>query len=172
MWLLWKMSCWSKRWLALVRPCMIRKSMPNKPNLLRITPLWEWTSPWREKLWFVGSVTRKATSLTNARRRSGRSKRKSEQAKSPTPVSTRWTKRWLHHIWSRRKKWQGDSHQGQQRKESQTHLGAKGDYLNHEKHQEGLGPEREMRSSNDFEEFGDLANFLMYIMGCITLDQE
>jgi hypothetical protein len=72
----------------------------------------------------------------------------------------------------KKKKWQGDSHQGQQRKESQTHLGAKGDYLNHEKHQEGLGPKREMRSSNDFEEFGDLANFLMYIMGCITSDQE
>jgi hypothetical protein len=37
------------------------------------------------------------------------------------------------------------------------HLGVKKDYLNHEKHQEGLGPKREVRSSKDFEEFGDLA---------------
>jgi hypothetical protein len=32
-----------------------------------------------------------------------------------------------------------------------THVGAKGDYLNHEKHQEGLGPKREVRSSKDIE---------------------
>jgi hypothetical protein len=60
------------------------------------------------------------------------------------------------------KEWQGDSHQGQQRKGGQTHLGAKGDYLNHENHQEGLGPEREVKSSKDFEQFGYLANLDVY----------
>jgi hypothetical protein len=45
-------------------------------------------------------------SLSNARRRPGISKcsSKSQQAKSPTPTSTRWTKKLLHHIWSRRKR--------------------------------------------------------------------
>jgi hypothetical protein len=43
-------------------------------------------------------------------------------------------------------------------KRGQMHLGAKGDYLNHEKHQESLGPEREVISPKDFEEFLDLAN--------------
>jgi hypothetical protein len=64
------------------------------------------------------------------------------------------------------KEWKGDSHQGQQaskqRKGGQTHLGAKGDYLNHEEHQEGLGPEREVRSPKDFGEFGDLAKWNVY----------
>jgi hypothetical protein len=32
---------------------------------------------------------------------------------------------------------------------------AKGDYLNHEEPQEGLGPEREVRSSKDFRKFRD-----------------
>ena len=86
---------------------MTRKAKPNKSNLLRLTQLREWTSLWRVKLWFVGYATRKATSLTNARRRLGIRKRKSssksQQAKSPTPTSIRWTKRLLHHIWSRRK---------------------------------------------------------------------
>jgi hypothetical protein len=35
----------------------------------------------------------------------------------------------------------------------QMHLGAKRDYLNHEKHQKSLGPKREVRSLKDFEEF-------------------
>jgi hypothetical protein len=43
------------------------------------------------------------------------------------------------------------------------HLGAKGDYLNHEKHQEDLDPKREVRSPKDIEEFGDLAK-----LGCIS----
>jgi hypothetical protein len=47
----------------------------------------------------------------------------------------------------------------------QTHLGAKGDYLNHEKHQECLDPERKVRSLKDIGEFGDLGNF-----GCISWD--
>jgi hypothetical protein len=42
---------------------------------------------------FVGYATRKATSLTNARRRprisKGKSSSKSQQEKSPTPTSTR-----------------------------------------------------------------------------------
>ena len=41
-------------------------------------------------------------------------------------------------------------------------MGAKGDYLNHEKHYEGLGPEREVRSPKDFGEFGELANLDVY----------
>jgi hypothetical protein len=47
----------------------------------------------------------------------------------------------------------------------QTHLGAKRNYLNHEKHQEGLDPEREVRSPKDFREFGDLAK-----LECISWD--
>jgi hypothetical protein len=43
------------------------------------------------------------------------------------------------------------------------HLGAKEDYFNHEKHQEGLDPEREVRSPKDIGEFGDLAK-----LGCIS----
>jgi hypothetical protein len=45
----------------------------------------------------------------------------------------------------------------------QTHLGAKGDYLNHEQHQEGLDPKREVRSLKDIGEFGDLEK-----LGCIS----
>jgi hypothetical protein len=44
-------------------------------------------------------------------------------------------------------------------------MGSKGDYLNHKKHQEGLGPEREVRSSKYFEEFGDLTK-----LRCISWD--
>jgi hypothetical protein len=42
------------------------------------------------------------------------------------------------------------------------HLGAKGDYLNHEKHPELLDPKREVRSLRDFRKFGDLANWDVY----------
>jgi hypothetical protein len=45
------------------------------------------------------------------------------------------------------------------------HLVAKGNYFNHEKHQEGLDPEREVRSPKDDGEFGDLAK-----LGCIAWD--
>jgi hypothetical protein len=45
------------------------------------------------------------------------------------------------------------------------HLGAKGDYFNHEKHQEGLDPEREVRSPKDIGKFGDLAKLV-----CISWD--
>jgi hypothetical protein len=49
---------------------------------------------------------------------------------------------------------ESDSNQGQQasqqRERGQTHLGAKGNNFNHEKHQEGLDPEREVRSPKDF----------------------
>jgi hypothetical protein len=67
------------------------------------------------------------------------------------------------------KEWKGDSNQGQQASQQwemgQTHMGVKGNYFNHEKHQEGLDPEREVRSSKDYEEFGDLAK-----LGCISWD--
>jgi hypothetical protein len=67
------------------------------------------------------------------------------------------------------KGWKGDSNQGQQasqqRKRGQTHLGVKGNYFNHEKHQEGLDPEREVRSPKDIGEFGDSAK-----LGCISWD--
>jgi hypothetical protein len=43
------------------------------------------------------------------------------------------------------------------------HLGAKGNNFNHEKHQEGLDPKREVGSPKDGEEFGDLAK-----LGCIS----
>jgi hypothetical protein len=61
------------------------------------------------------------------------------------------------------------SNQGQQASQQgkgrQMHLGAKGDYLNHEEHQEGLDHEREVRNLNEFAEFGDLAK-----LGCISWD--
>jgi hypothetical protein len=67
------------------------------------------------------------------------------------------------------KEWKGDSKQGQQasqqRKGCQTHLGAKGNNFNHEKHQECLDPEREVSSPKDFGGFGDLVK-----MGCISWD--
>jgi hypothetical protein len=47
----------------------------------------------------------------------------------------------------------------------QTYLRAKGDYLNHEKHQEGLDPMREVRSPKDFGESRDLTK-----LGCISWD--
>jgi hypothetical protein len=93
---------------------MTRKEKLNKPNLHRITPQREWTSMEREKPWFVGYAKSKDTILTNERQRLERRKRKGQQAKSPTPTSTRWTKKSLHHIWSRRKEWKCDSNQGQQ----------------------------------------------------------
>jgi hypothetical protein len=66
---------------------MTRKVKPNKSNLLRIIPLREWRSLWREKMWFVGYATRKATSLTNASRRPGVSKSKRE-VRSPKTEAT------------------------------------------------------------------------------------
>jgi hypothetical protein len=45
------------------------------------------------------------------------------------------------------------------------HVDAKRNYFNHEKHQEGLDPKREVRSLKDFGEFGDLAK-----LGCISWD--
>jgi hypothetical protein len=45
------------------------------------------------------------------------------------------------------------------------HLGAKRNYFNHEKHQEDFDPKREVRSPNDYGEFGDLAK-----LGCISWD--
>jgi hypothetical protein len=67
------------------------------------------------------------------------------------------------------KEWKGDSNQGQQasqqRKGGQTYLGAKGDHLNHEKHQERLDPKREVRSPRDIREFGDLVK-----LECISCD--
>jgi hypothetical protein len=50
------------------------------------------------------------------------------------------------------------------------HLGAKGDYFNHEKHQEGLDPEREVRSPKE-REIWRLGKIKMYIIECIILDQ-
>jgi hypothetical protein len=45
------------------------------------------------------------------------------------------------------------------------HLGAKGDYLSHEKHQEGLDPKRKVISPKFFGEFTDLEK-----LGCISWD--
>jgi FtsZ-binding cell division protein ZapB len=69
------------------------------------------------------------------------------------------------------KEWKGDSNQGQQRKGGQTHLGAKINNFNHEKHQEGLDPEREVSSSKDLRGIWRLGKVRMYIMGYIILDQ-
>jgi hypothetical protein len=73
------------------------------------------------------------------------------------------------------KEWKGDSYQGQQasqqRKGGQTHLGAKGNNFNHEKHQEGLDPEREVSGPKVTREIWRLGKIGMYIMGYIILDQ-
>src|SRR5688572_5977141 len=73
------------------------------------------------------------------------------------------------------KEWKGDSNQGQQasqqRKGGQMHLGAKGNNYNHEKHQEGLDPEREVSRPKEEREIWRLGKVRMYIMGYITLDQ-
>src|SRR5688572_3612624 len=67
------------------------------------------------------------------------------------------------------KEWKGDSNQGQQAsqqgKGGQTHLGAKGDCFNHDEHQEGLDPKREVRSPKDYGEFGYFTK-----LGCISWD--
>ena len=42
-------------------------------------------------------------------------------------------------------------------------MGAKEDHFQHEEHQEGLDPEREVRSPMDYGEFGDLTKY-----GCIS----
>ena len=52
-----------------------------------------------------------------------------------------------------------------------THLGAKGNNFNHEKHQESLDPEREVSSPKDLREIWRLGKIGMYIMGCIIIDQ-
>jgi hypothetical protein len=69
----------------------------------------------------------------------------------------------------KKKEWKGDSNQGQQanqqRKRGQTHLGAKGNNFNHEKHQKGLDPKREVSGPKVNGKFGDLAKW-----GCISWD--
>jgi hypothetical protein len=149
---------------------MTRKAKLNKPSLLKITPLREWTSLWREKPWFVGYATRKVTSLTIARRRPGRRKRKRQQTKSPRPKSTSGQKGHYTIFDQEEKEWKGvlalallGQQASQERKGDQTHMGPKGDYLNHEKHHEGLDPKREVRILKDFRESGDLAK-----LGCIS----
>ena len=48
---------------------------------------------------------------------------------------------------------------------AQTLLGAKGDHFQHEEHQEGLDPERKVRSPMDYGEFGDLAKCVRILWG-------
>ena len=94
-----------------------------------------------------------------------RRKTKSKQASSPIPTPTRWTKG-LHTLsLEEEEKCQGGGHQGEQASQQwgQTHLGAKGNYFQHEEHQEGLDPERKVRSPMDLREFRDLAKY-----GCIS----
>jgi hypothetical protein len=49
------------------------------------------------------------------------------------------------------------------------HLGAKGNNFKHEKHQEGLDPEREVRSLKKDGEFGDLAKLGIHHIGSSLL---
>jgi hypothetical protein len=56
-------------------------------------------------------------------------------------------------------------------KGGQTHLGAKGNNFNHEKHQEGLDPEREVSGPKVIREIWRLGKVGMYIMGYIISDQ-
>jgi hypothetical protein len=56
-------------------------------------------------------------------------------------------------------------------KGGQTHMGAKSNYFNHEKHQEDLDPKREVRCPKDVRGIWRLGKIGMYIMGCIILDQ-
>jgi hypothetical protein len=51
----------------------------------------------------------------------------------------------------------------------QTHLGAKVNNFNHEKHQEGLDLERKVTSPKNYGKFGDLTK--LGCMGYIIMDQ-
>jgi hypothetical protein len=55
--------------------------------------------------------------------------------------------------------------QANKRKGAKTHMGAKGNNFNHEKHQEGLDPEREVSGLKVVGKFEDLAK-----LGCISWD--
>ena len=129
------------------------------PSFIKITPSREWRSLMKDKPWFAMYAIRKVTSVMSARWRMGeeqRRKKKSKQASSPTSTPIRWTI-----LVQEEEKWQGGGHQGEQASQQwgQTLLGAKGNRLQHEEHQEGLDPEREVRSPMDFGEFGDLAKY-------------
>ena len=49
--------------------------------------------------------------------------------------------------------------------EGQIFLGAKENHFQHEEHQEGLNPEREVRNPMNFGEFGDLTKFVCISWG-------
>jgi hypothetical protein len=155
---------------------MIRKAKPNKSNLLRITPLRESSSMWRKKSWFVGYATRKATSLTNARWRPGRSKRKKPTSKVSNTYINKVDKKTATPYFIKKKR-NGKVITIKANKEANKEKRAKhiwvpkGDYVNHEKHQKGLGPKREVRSPKDYQGIWRLEKIGMYIMRCITSDQ-
>ena len=53
----------------------------------------------------------------------------------------------------------------------QNHLGAKGDHFQYEEHQEGLDPEKEVRSSSDSRGIWRLGKVWVHFMGCIMMDK-
>jgi hypothetical protein len=77
----------------------------------------------------------------------GNKQRQKLKQKSTSKISNAYIKKMdkkvaTPYLIKKKKKWKGDSNQGQQasqqRKGGQTHLGAKRNNFNHEKHQEGL----------------------------------
>ena len=92
----------------------------------------------------------------------GGAKKKEKNKKETSKLSNTYTnkvEKGLHTLsLEEEEKWQGGGHQGEQASQQwgQTHLGAKGDHFQHEEHQKGLDPKREVRSPTDFGEFGDL----------------
>ena len=53
----------------------------------------------------------------------------------------------------------------------QTLLGAKGNHFKHEEHQEGLDPEREVRSPSELGGIWRLGKVWVHFMGCIMMDE-
>ena len=68
-------------------------------------------------------------------------------------------------------KWQGGGYQGEQVSQQwgQTLLGAKGNHFQHEEHQKGLDPEREVRNPMDSRGIWRLGEVWMHFMGCIMM---
>ena len=70
-------------------------------------------------------------------------------------------------------KLQGGGHQGEQASQQwgQTFLGAKENHFKYEEHQEGLDPEREVRSPFGLRRIWRLGKVWVHFMGCIIMDK-
>jgi hypothetical protein len=125
------------------------------------------------KPWFVGYVIRKGTSILIQGKDRGRKEEKTNK-QDLQHLYQKGGQKGSYTIYDQEEEWKGDSYKGhqasQQRKRGQTNLGAKGYYLNHEKHLESLDPEREVKKSDELRGIGRLGKNGMYIMRCIISD--